>query len=257
MGIFSNLVRTPNMAESSDYEGGFQYLDTDIYKAKIISAYADVYKSGAQFVVIKYKVTKKDGTTQDLTGRYTITNKNNKFTYLGKDGIEYPYPGYDLLDQMCWLLTGKPLSDQDAEVKNLPIYSVAEGKEVPQPVQCLVELFGQEILVGIQKIRKNKEAKDASGNYIKTSDEKIENEVVKVWHPDYKATVKELRMDEKNGVDPNTVEHPYFNKWLSLNQGKTKDTYTETIGATTTSTTFGGNTGAASAQSRVFGQRAS
>ncbi len=258
MGMFSNLKKTDDIVESQDFVGGSFTLDSDIYNAKIISAYADKFKSGAQFISVKFNVMLPDGSAQEHSERFTITNRAGSMYYIGKkDGKKHALPGYETIDDLCLLTLGKTLAEMDTEKKVLNIWNSAEGKEMPTEVDALTDLFGQSCLVAIMKIRRNKQAADATGNYINTKDEIFLNQCRKFFHVDYKATVPELRKAEKANVDPNDIKPEFYNKWLDKNQGITLDEYKEVIGSVANGTSFGGNTGSASSQSKIFGRRAS
>lgn len=254
MGMFSNLKRTSDIEESKDTLGGF-ILESDIYTTNIVTAYSDFFKSGAQYINVKFLVTKPDGSTQNFNERFTITNKQGSIFYVGKDGKKHALPGYEIMDDMCLLTTGKTLAEQETEKKVLMIWNSNEGKEVPTEVDCLVDLFGKDILLAIQKIRRNKQVADASGKYIDSKEEQFLNQSRKVFDAEYKATVPEIRTAERNNVAP---EATFINKWLAKNKGVTLDEYKEIISGT--SAGFSGSTGnanGASAQTRIFGRRAS
>lgn len=257
MGMFSNLKRSSDIEESKDYIGGSFTLDSDIYPAKIVYAYADQFKSGARFIAVKLHVTRPDGSTLDHTERFTITNRNGEIFYISKnDGKKHVLPGYELADDMCLLTTGKLLAEMDTEKKVLNIWNASEGQEAPTEVDCLTDLFGQDVLVAILKVRKNKQVADQSGKYINTADELHLNQISKFFHVDYKATVNELRKAEKANVKPEDIKSEFYDKWLDKNQGKERDEYKEVIGASS-GQTFSGTAGSASsAQSRIFGRRA-
>lgn len=252
--MFSNLKRTNDIEETKDTLGGSGYiLETDVYPATVVTAYSDFFKSGAQFINVKFEVVKPDGSTQNFNERFTITNKAGAIYYVGKDGKKHVLPGYEVMDDLCLLTTGKPLAEQETEKKVLQIWNAAEGKETPTEVDCLTDLFGSKALLAIQKVRKNKQVLDANNKYIDSKDEVNSNQTRKVFDAEYRTTVPEMRLAERNNVAPTAQ---FIDKWLEKNQGKTLDEYHEV--ATQTSTGFSGNTGSApSAQSRVFGRRAS
>lgn len=255
MGMFANLKRTDDMAESTDYLGGSFLLDSDIYKATVVSAYADRFKSGAQYIQLKLKVTKEDGSTQDFSERLTVTNKQGLVYYKGKDGKNHALPGYELFEDLCLLTVGKLPSELDTEKKVLPIYNKDAQKEVPTECDCITELFGQEIFAGIVNVRKNKQVADASGNYINSKDEQNVNELRKFFHPDYKSTVVEMRKLQASGGNVESLQPDFYNKWLDKNKGKVIDLYKEVVGGGS-SAGFGGTTSSSgSASNMVFGRR--
>ena len=254
--MFSNLKRTADIEESKDVLGGAGYiLETDVYEARIITAYTDFFKSGAQFINMKYEVVRPDGSTQNFNERYTITNKAGNIYYMGKDGKKHVLPGYELMDDICLLASGKTLAEQDTEKKVLQLWNGAEGKEMPTEVDCLTDLFGTKVLLAIQKVHRNKQVADASGKYIDSKDEQNLNETRKAFDAEYRTTVPEMRAAERNGVAP---EPQFIDKWLAKNKGVTLDLYKEVAGGAVPAG-FSGSTGSAapqSAQQRVFGRRA-
>ena len=251
MVVFANLKRTEDIEESKDTLGGSYILESGVYPVKVVTAYTDFFKSGAQFINVKFEVAKPDGSAQNFNERLTITNRQGSIFYLGKDGKKHALPGYETMDDLCLLTTGKTLAEQDTEKKVLKIWNPNEGKEVGTEVECLTDLFGKSVLLAILKVRRNKQVADASGKYIDSKDEQLLNQTAKVFDSEYRTTVAEMRTAERNNVAP---EATFINKWLERNENKLRDEYKEVI---TSQAGFSGTTGSTSAQSRVFGRRAS
>lgn len=254
MGMFSNLKRTNDIEESKDTLGGGNYiLESGVYPATVITAYTDYFKSGAQFINVKFEVAKPDGSTQNFSERFTITNKAGNIYYVGKDSKKHVLPGYEIMDDLCLLTTGKFLAEQETEAKVLQIWNAAQGSESPTEVDCLTALFGKKVLLAIQKVRKNKQVLGADNKYIDSKDEVNLNQTRKVFDAEYRTTVPEMRTAERNNVAP---EAQFIDKWLQKNENVTLDEYHEVVTPNTAG--FSGSTGSAntSAQTRVFGRRA-
>lgn len=255
MGVFSKLKRTDDMEKATDYVGGSFLLDSDVYEAKVLSAYTDFFASGAQFVQLKLNVKKQDGNWQEYNERLTVTNKEGSIFYKSKDGKHVALPGYQLLEDIALLTLGKAVDELDTETKVLPIYNAKEGKEVPTEVEYMSELVGQEILAVIAKVRANKQEKGDNGEYINTKEERHYNALQKFLDPEFKTTVPEMCKAEEKNIEIKDVTPKFYNDWIEKFQGKEQDKYVEVTGSTS-SATFGGNTGStATAKSKVFGRR--
>ncbi len=254
--MFSNLKRTADMVESTDTLGGGSYiLESGVYKAKVASCYVEFSKGGAQMIQLKLTVAKPDGTTQDFSERLVVTNREGVIYYKGKDGKNHALPGYEMFEDLCLLTVGKLPSDLGTEKKVLPIFNYELGKEVPTEVDCVVDLLGQEVLAGIVKVRRNKQVADATGQYIDSADERVTNELRKLFHADFRTTVVEMRKAEQSGQGTAALKAEFIDKWEERNAGKLIDLYKEVVGASAAAG-FGGKTAApASAGSMVFGKR--
>lgn len=256
MGVFSNLKRTKDMEQATDYVGGSFLLDSDVYEAKVLSAYSDNFASGAQFVQLKLNVKKQDGSWQEYNERLTVTNRDGAIFYVGKDGKHHALPGYQMLEDIARLVLDKSVDELEPVKKVLPIYNAKEGKELPTEVDYIEELVGADILVAISKVRANKQEKGDNGEYVNTSEERHYNAIQKFLDPEYKTTVIEMMNAMDKGIEFKDVTPKFYNDWIEKYQGKEQDKYVEVSGSTS-SATFGGNTGgaASSAKSRVFGRK--
>lgn len=226
MSIFKNLTNT-GLEQTTDNLGGGSFTrESDIYSGKIKMAYAGAAKSGARF--IQLIVDFGDG--KEYKETTYITNKAGENFYLNKSDNtkKVPLPGFVTIDDICLCATGKPLAEQDAEDKVVKIYDFDAKAELPTSVPVLVDLIGKDISLAILKVIENKQAKDASGNYVATAETREINSIDKVFDTDSRMTVVEAR---------NGAETPVFwDNWLERNKGKARDKTAKVIG--------GGNPGA-------------
>ena len=126
------------------------------------------------------------------------------------------------------LTVGKEIGQLDTEKKVVNLYSSTEKKEVPTQVDMLMDLIGQEVLLGLLKQTVDKTAKDAAGVYQPTGESRDENEVDKIFRARDKMTTAEIRAQAEQAN--------FFAVWEQKWAGKVKD-----------KTTKGANTGTAGA----------
>jgi len=95
-------------------------------------------------------------------------------------------------------------------------------------VQVLTGLLGKKVSLAILKTLENKTEQQGT-EWVAIADTVDRNEIVKVFHPEFKVTVKEANRAEggiKDGVPVDKNNEPvagFYDKWLETNQGKTKD----------------------------------
>lgn len=229
MGIFSNLV-TEGHEETEERVGGGGFTrETDIYPMTIAMAYAGKSDGGAQNVTFVFD----DG--KEFRSTVYVTNRNGQNFYHPKKGKtqdrdttkKQTLPGYELVNEICLIATDKPLNEQESEEKIVKIYDAKEGKELPKAVQVLTGLLGKQVSLAIYKQLENK-TELQNGTYVDIADTRDTNNIEKVFHPEYKVTVKEAALAEavKDGVMVDGKGNPvggFYDKWLEAHKGKTKD----------------------------------
>lgn len=215
MSIFKNLT-TENHEEKEDRLGGFRVLNTDIYEGTIKLAYAVKSAGGAHGVTL---VVDMGGS--DFTNTQYVTNKKGENFFHPKDKDGKPntskrnsLPGFTIIDDLCLVTTGKPLSEQDTEEKVVKLYNSEEQKELPTSVPMLVDLVGQKAYFAIFKDLVNKNEKGDDGQYRPTAETREENSIEKVFHYPSKVTVAEARKADETGVDAEPV---FFDAWKTKN----------------------------------------
>lgn len=211
MSLFQGLDND-GLEQAQDRLGGFQPLNTDIYIAKIKAAYAGKSAGGAVSVTIMADI---DG--KEYRETIYVTNKKGENFFMSPTdkSKKVPLPGFTTMNDICLIGAEKPLSQMDTEEKVINIYDYDQKKEVPKPVQMLVELLGKSVALGITRQLENKTVKDSNGVYQPTADTREINTVEKVFHPELKLTVVEAT----NGKT--TPE--FWDSWLERNKGQTRD----------------------------------
>lgn len=214
MGLFQNLT-TEGLEESKDVLGGgsFDPVSSGVYDCTIKLAYVGSSQSSKATCINVVAVA--DG--KEVREQVWVTNRNGENFYADKEdkSKRNPLPGFTLINDLCLLTTGQPLSDQDAETKVVKLYDFNERKEVPTEVQCLTALHGQPVKLGILRQIVNKQKKDANGVYKDTNETRTENVIDKVFHAETARTVQEYMHE---------VETPEFmTAWAERNTGKDRN----------------------------------
>ena len=209
MSLFKSLQAT-GLEESRDSLGGFT-LESDIYAGKIKVAYAQPAASGAMGIAMLF-----DFGGKEYRETVYVTNKNGENFYLNKNDAtkKVPLPGFTTADDICLIVTGKPLCEQETEEKVVNVYDNDAKKELPKSVQMLVDLVGQDIRVAIKKRIENKSVK-VGDEYVLTAETREANSIEKVFHPELHLTVVEARSGQEVAK--------FHDAWLERNKGKTLD----------------------------------
>lgn len=207
--MFNNLTDQGLEKAEDRLGGGFSVRETDIYTFKIKAAYAGKSQSGAMNVSI---------IATDSQGEYRetiyITNKKGE-NFFVKDGKKVPLPGFTIINDLCLIATGEPLSEQETEDKVINLYDYDAKKEVPTSVPMIMALVGAEVSLSVQKNLEDKNAKNDAGEYIPTGETRETNTIGKVFHTETKMTVVEAL----EGAE----EAKFWDAWLEKNKGKVFD----------------------------------
>lgn len=234
--IFANKKAAKGEKVEDDFIGGGGVLDTDIYKAKVKYAYiGKAANSDARNLTLCLTM---DG--MDLTRQIWMTNRNGDITYKDKKtGEDKNLPGYNQVNSLCMLLASKEVGDMDVEEKTLSLYDYESKKEIPQTVDCFVDLHGEELQVAVQKQTVDKtEKNEATGDYEPTGETRDQNEFIKFFPADKLVTISEVAhfieslggdfedvltegdLDKAIAKMEDDTGH-YATTWLEKNRGKT------------------------------------
>lgn len=210
MSLFGNLTND-GLEEAEDRLGGFAPLETDIYTGPIKMAYAGQANSGARNVTLIV-----DHAGKEYRETIYITNKKGENFFLNKDDSKkkVPLPGFTIIDDICLVTTGKPLSEQEAEDKMVKVYDSEHKKEMPKSVPVLTELLGKTVSLAIVKTLENKNVKSGD-EYVASAETRYTNSIEKVFHTESQMTVAEARN--------NAEAAGFWNAWLERNKGKERD----------------------------------
>jgi hypothetical protein len=234
--MFANLTSDKSIVEDKDVIGGSGPMDSCLFTGKITVAYGIKSKKGAAGVV----VTINNG-TRDLKQTIYVSSgdaKGNKNTYQ-KGGETHYLPGYNLVTGLCLLTVGKELKDLATDDKLVGIYDYQSKKEIMTTVPMLIELLGQEITVGVQRVIENKNVANDKGVYVPSGETRELNEIDKFFRTKDGLTVAEI----KGGLQQ-AAEDSYMHKWEKRWAGVIKDKSSKAAKSTTA---FGKATAAASA----------
>ena len=203
-----NTMTTDGMEQQEDRLGGFSVKESGIYTGKIKAAYAGKSKGGAISVSI----------IVDLSGseyRETIyiTNKKGENFFTSPDNKKVPLPGFSVINDICLMTSGEPLSAQETEEKVINLYDYDAKKELPTKVDMLTGLIGHEISLGILKTIEDKNVDDGTGKWVASGETREVNSTNKVFHTETKMTSAEAL----NGAE----EAKFWDSWAEKNTGKT------------------------------------
>lgn len=251
-----------------DYVGSGGVFDTDIYQAKIKTAYiGKAQASEARNITLLLDIGGRE-----LRSQTWVSNKNGDVTYKDKQTGEMKnLPGYNQMNSVALLIAGKNLGDLDTEEMVVKIYDFDAKKELPQSVTCFTELHGETINVAVQRQTVDKTKKnDSTGDYDPTGETRDQNEIVKFFAADKLVTISEVAEFIKslgesfddvvdNGHLLKAIRKvpeeagQYADKWLTRNKGQTYDKSTgkKAVGKSFESAgqTGGSSTGKAKASS--------
>lgn len=249
--IFSSAKSVKTDKVEDDFVGGGGVLDTDIYSGSIKYMYlGKAANSDARSVTIS--VTLKGN--KEVRETIWMTNRDGDVTYKDKRSGEMKnLPGFNQVNALCMMLTGKEIGELETEEKVLNLYDFEAKKEVPQSVECFTDLHGVDLQVAVQRVTVDKEKKDDNGKYQPTGETRDQNEFVKFFPADKRVTMSEIaNFISSMGSDLDEVmadgdldkaiarmddEGPYAKTWLEKNQGQT---YNKAKGAAKEGKAFGG-----------------
>ncbi len=217
--MFQNL-KTDGLEEVGDRLGGAGTVPSGIYDAVIKVAYAGQSQGGAHSITVIADIGNRE-----YRQIFYITNKQGDNFYLDKQDPSKKMPMMDFttIDDLCLLITGEGLADQEDEEKVVKIYDFDQKKEVPTPVATLPALVGGKVKFAILREIVDKEKKDDSGAYQPTGETREKNSIDKIFHAETGRTVPEYRQE----VDPGE----FLDVWKAKNDGKDRDKSTKASGA--------------------------
>lgn len=221
-----------------DYVGSGGVFDSDVYQAKIKTAYiGKAQASEARNVTLLLDINGRE-----LRSQTWVSNKTGDVTYKDKKTGEMKnLPGYNQMNSVALLVAGKNLGDLDTEELVVKLYDFDAKKELPQSVTCFTELHGQTIGVAVQRQTVDKTKKnDNTGDYEPTGETRDQNEIVKFFAPEKMVTISEVAEFIKSlgesfddVVDSGNLLKAirkvpeeaglYAEKWLERNKGQTYD----------------------------------
>ncbi len=210
---FGDSLQTEGLEETKDTLGGFSVLDSDVYGAEIVLAYAGEAASKAKSMTFHFKLD--NGQEYRETIYVTSGQAKGCKNYYERDGKKIPLPGYVVANDIALLASGHSLGDQDFEEKVVKLYDFDAKGEVPTKVSVATSLLGKRVKLGILKQIEDKNVKDANGNYVPSGETRETNAIDKVFHDDTNRTVSEIIAKQD--------EATFQEKWVNRNQGQVRD----------------------------------
>lgn len=235
--IFAGKKAAPDKVED-DFMGGGGALDTDIYAAKIKTAYiGKASASEARNVTLLLDIEGRE-----VRQQIWVSNRAGEVTYKDKKtGDDKNLPGFNQINSLCMLVTSKEMGEMDVEELKFNIYDFEAKKELPQTVDCFSELHGEMINVALQRQTVDKTALDQNtGKYEPTGEVRDQNEIVKFFPETKLVTISEVAEFVKSvgenfddvvsdGNIAKAISNMsdeagnYADKWLDRNKGETYD----------------------------------
>jgi hypothetical protein len=207
-------VETANdIQEEKDVLGGAGPLESGVYDATIILAYAGESSGGSKSLTIHADVGGRE-----LRHTFYVTNKQGQNFYVNKKTQAKEFlPGWNAANAICLLTCNKELPAMQAEEKTVKLYNFDAQAEVPTKVKAMTELHGTKIKLGVVKqlVDKTKETGPGTKVYVPTGETREQNDIAKVFYAEDGRTVTEIRQ---------SVEVAEFlPKWEAKNKGVTQD----------------------------------
>lgn len=211
MSLFGNLTND-GLEEAQDRLGGFSRLESDAYLSKIKMAYAGQSSGGARSITLI--VGTGEGFKDEYRETIYITKKTGENFYVDDQKKKQPLPGFTTIDDICQMVTSKPLAQQATEEKMVNVYDPDAQKELPKSVPVLVDLLGGEVILGIVKQTVTKQVKQGD-TYVDTNETREENVIEKVFHHPSNLTVAEAKKGAQTAA--------FYGAWVEKNKGQTRD----------------------------------
>ncbi len=186
-----NSLKNDDLVESVDRLGGFHPFKSDVYIGPIKMAFVEKAASGAMGVAL---VIELDGREYEQT--IYVTDKAGKNYFVDKNDKtkKQALPGFNVIDDLCLVATGEPLSAQDEhlEEKLVKVYDKDTKGRVPKSRPVITSLIGKTVAVAIFEILENKNQKEGD-KYVPTAETRTVNEIEKVFDVESRLSVAEAR----------------------------------------------------------------
>jgi hypothetical protein len=208
MSLLKALTTDESISNESDRVGGSYVLDSDAYPSKIESAYLNKADSQALGLVLVATTNQGKKISQTLwmtSGK----DKGCKNYYEDKQGQKQYLPAFLHANALALLTLGKEISELETETKVVKVYNKDAKAEVPTKVEMLVDLIGQEVIIGLLKQIVDKTTKTPAG-YVPTGETREQNEIDKIFRASDMKTTAEIRAQS---------DAEFYNKWVEKNRG--------------------------------------
>lgn len=219
MSLLKTIKSDNTIENEKDSVGGGGVLESGLYPFKILSAYVTKAASEAIGIVLNFENADKKRLRQTV---YITSGKAKGGTnyYTDKQGEKQYLPGYLMANSLALLTVGKEINELDTEDKVIPVYNSEAKKEIPTKVDMIMDLVGQEVLLGVLKQKVDKTAKDGSGAYVPTGETREENEIDKIFRASDRMTTAEIRAN----AEVATFADTWATKWTGVTKDKSSKT---------------------------------
>lgn len=222
MSILSTLTTDNSIANEKDVVGGgSRALESDLYAAKVVTAYITKSAGGAIALAASFKTE----AGQDLRQTFWMTSgtaKGCKNYYEDKQGEKQYLPGFLHANALCLLTTGKEISALETEQKVIPLYNSDAKAEVPTKVDMLMDLIGKDVVLAVIKQTVDKTKKnETTGVYEPTGETREENEVDKIFRARDRMTTAEIRAQAETAAFADTWKQKWAGKVRDKSKGAT------------------------------------
>lgn len=222
MSLLSNLTTSNDIADEKDSVGGGFVLDSGLYPSKITLAYLSKSDGGALALNLHLQTESGKDIRQQLWMSSGTAKGGNNY-YIDRNGDKQYLPGFLHANALCLLTVGKEISQLETEQKVVNVYSSTAKAEVPTTVEMLVDLLGQDIIIGLIKQTVDKTTKnEATGEYVPNGETRDENELDKLFRARDSKTTAEIKAQAPEAV----FIHTWKKKW----DGQVKDKTTKVAG---------------------------
>ena len=208
MSLLASLSTDASIADEKDSVGSGGPLDSGLYTAKVALAYITKSAGGAMGLVLNLKTDANREIRQTLW-MTSGTAKGAKNYYEDKNGDKQYLPGFLHANSLSLLTVGKEIAALDTETKVVNVYSAEAKSEVPTKVEMLMDLIGQDVIVGLIRQTVDKTKKNESGVYEATGETRDENEIDKLFRAKDRMTTAEIRAqaDTAGFIDTWSAKH--------------------------------------------------
>jgi len=184
MSIQGLAIDSDIESTNTDTLGGSFVKSTGLYPVVVDTAYLGKSQGGAMSLNLALKVANERTIIRQTLWVTSGDAKGNKNYYTTKDNKKRLLPGMIQADQIAMILTGKNMASLTVEKKTIKLWDYTAQAEKPTEVDALTEMIGQSMLIGVHKVRTNKVKKDSNGKYVNQTEERLFNEIDKLFYPD-------------------------------------------------------------------------
>ena len=198
--------------KDTDFLGG--KLSTDVYLAAVKMMYIDKNERGTVFANIELVLKTANG-TRNYNETIYMSNSKGEFTFIDKKTNKpAPLPGFVTVDTLCKMATGKGINEQETARKTIEVYDSKTKGKVNAEKEVIMSMLKQKVQVANVQEGHNKNAKDASGDYVPTAETFTSTTIKKVFN------AEGLTQTE---VDAGKSEGEFKDAWLKANKDKVFD----------------------------------